>query len=182
MDNPINLVRRTYGFMGVASGETDDERSLSSLSLDPADGTPVAGGVAYDVELPTGGVDLVAFELVSGAEPVSLLSAYYYAQVDEADVNDVRLALSTTTFRKEHYIVPNIELVRAGLSDEADPIAGHFHMRTLASVELVRSRETSAARVSRLLPSSTESPDTRAVPSAWVAVSSRSRDESSTAS
>ena len=114
--------------MGVASGETDDERSLSSLSLDPADGTSVTGGVAYDVELPTGGVDLVAFELVSGAEPVSLLSAYYYAQVDEADVNDVRLALSTTTFRKEHYIVPNIELVRAGLSDEADPVAGHFHM------------------------------------------------------
>lgn len=114
--------------MGVASGETDDERSLSSLSLDPADGTPVANGVAYDIELPVTGVDLVAFELVSGAEPVSLLSAYYYAQVDEADVNDVRLALSTTTFRKEHYIVPNIELVRGGLSDEADPVAGHFHM------------------------------------------------------
>ena len=114
--------------MGVTSGETDDERSLSSLSLDPADGTPVAGGIAYDVELPVNDVDLVAFELVSGAEPVSLLSAYYYVQVDEADVNDVRLALSTTTFRKEHYIVPNIELVREGLSDEADPVAGHFHM------------------------------------------------------
>lgn len=114
--------------MGVASGETSDEKLLSSLSLDPADGTPVAGGVAYDIELPVSGADLVAFELVSGAESVSLCSAYYYAQVDEADVNDVRLALSTTTFRKENYIVPNIELVRSGLSDEADPVAGHFHM------------------------------------------------------
>ena len=114
--------------MGVASGETNDEKLLSSLSLDPADGTPVAGGVAYDIELPVSGTDLVAFELASGAEPVSLCSAYYYAQVDEADVNDVRLALSTTTFRKENYIVPNIELVRSGLSDEADPVAGHFHM------------------------------------------------------
>jgi len=55
-------------------------------------------------------------------------------------------------------------------------------MRTLASVELVRLRETSAARTSRLLPSSTESPDTLAVPSASVALSFRSREESSTAS
>jgi GT2 family glycosyltransferase len=114
--------------VGVPSGETYDEQCLSTRALDPSEGTSVAAGVAYDIELPVAGMDLVAFRLSSDAEPVSLISAYYYVQVEEGDVNDVRLALSTTTFKKENYIVPNIGLVREGLSCEDDPVAGHFHM------------------------------------------------------
>lgn len=54
--------------------------------------------------------------------------AFYYVNVEEEDVNPVKLALSTTTFKKEEYIVPNIELVKREVLACGDPIANNFHM------------------------------------------------------
>ena len=43
-------------------------------------------------------------------------------------INPINLALSTTTFKNEQYILPNIELVKAGIFKEDGPIRDHFHM------------------------------------------------------
>ena len=40
----------------------------------------------------------------------------------------MRLALSTTTFNNERYILSNIELIRDAIAAEGDPIASSFHM------------------------------------------------------
>lgn len=48
--------------------------------------------------------------------------------MEESDINPVKLALSTTTFKKEEYIVPNIDLVKREVLGSSDPIAEAFHM------------------------------------------------------
>ncbi len=63
---------------------------------------------------------------ISGDDPVFLRDSYYYAEVDEADVRPVELALCTTTFRKESYIEHNIGLVKNDILTDDGPIATHF--------------------------------------------------------
>ena len=55
-------------------------------------------------------------------------NAYWYAKVREENIRPVRLALATTTFKKEAYVIPNIESIKASLSSCPDPISGNFHM------------------------------------------------------
>ena len=56
------------------------------------------------------------------------ITGAYYAEVDEGRIHPVRIALSTTTFKKEHYIVPNIELIRDAIRSDDGPIHDAFHM------------------------------------------------------
>ena len=85
--------------------------------------------LVLDIELPLVGFDLLSFALAPDkGTRVSITSAYFYVRVDESRVNPVRLALSTTTFNNEQYIMPNIKLVRDAISAEGDPIASNFHM------------------------------------------------------
>ena len=59
---------------------------------------------------------------------VYIRNSYYEAQVDEAAIRRVEMALSTTTFKKEEYILHNIELIRRCILASDEPIASHFRM------------------------------------------------------
>ena len=70
---------------------------------------------AVDVVLPVPqGAHIISFALASQGETV-LRSGCWYAKVNDADVRDVRLAIATTTFRKEAYVTRNIEAIRADI-------------------------------------------------------------------
>ncbi|WP_165045377.1 glycosyltransferase [Adlercreutzia sp. ZJ138] len=83
--------------------------------------------LVFDIPIADESADLVAFEL-NAADITEIRSAYYYTEVSEELVNPVRLALSTTTFKKEQYIVSNIELIEHEVLGSNDPIAAAFHM------------------------------------------------------
>lgn len=73
--------------------------------------------------------DLIGFSISSEeSNTATLVKGCYTATVDEDEVNRVDLALSTTTFKNERYIIPNVDLVKAGISKEDGPIRDHFHM------------------------------------------------------
>lgn len=78
---------------------------------------------------------------------VDIRNSYYELEID-GDLNDVELALSTTTFKKEAFIERNIGLVKEQIVESADPIAKHFHMyvmdngRTLDAEKLTSDRIT----------------------------------------
>lgn len=87
--------------------------------------------------------DLIGFSISSEeSATATLINGCYTATVDEGEVNRVDLALSTTTFKNERYIIPNINLVKEGISKEDGSIRDHFHMfvvdngQTLDSVSL----------------------------------------------
>ena len=82
---------------------------------------------SFDICFPETNKDVVGFVIDTKGETF-LHEAFYYVNVEEEDVNPVKLALSTTTFKKEEYIVPNIELVKREVLACDDPIANNFHM------------------------------------------------------
>lgn len=73
--------------------------------------------------------DLVGFSIISeGASTVDVFAGSFSTCVDASAVNDVRIALCTTTFKNEKYIIPNISLVKNGIAAEGAPFADNFHM------------------------------------------------------
>lgn len=99
-----------------------------------AEGQRLIGGIEknnghtiYEIELPASSKDIAGFVLqVRGT--AYLYDAYYFTEVEEDGINPVKLALSTTTFKKEEYIVPNIDLVKREVLGSSDPVAESFHM------------------------------------------------------
>ena len=83
--------------------------------------------VGFDLLIPETDYEVIGFALdVRGG--VVLEKAYYYARVAEEQINPVKIALCTTTFLKEDYIIPNIELVKNEVLAADDVIARNFHM------------------------------------------------------
>lgn len=108
--------------LGVAEG-ADEPRVLETRDIDC--GAPTG----FDIEVDLTGEDLVGFALqADGSSRLEVVRAHYFARVDESQVNDVRLALSTTTFNNERFILPNIDLVKGAVAAEGEPIASRFHM------------------------------------------------------
>ncbi len=94
---------------------------------------------------PADNTTFLSFEIITAGE-LSIAQAYYYTKVDEADLRPVELAVCTTTFCKEEYVVPNIELFRDRILGCDEPIAKHFTLhvvdngRTLSVEELQSDR------------------------------------------
>ncbi len=87
---------------------------------------PAASFREIELEMPED-VVIAGFALMT-AGTVKVRNAYYYTEVDEESVRDIRVAVCTTTFQKEEFIVPNIARIRKGVLESADEIADRFHM------------------------------------------------------
>ena len=81
----------------------------------------------HEIDIPLGDAVVSGFSL-STVGRARVRNVYYYTLVDESQVRDVRLALCTTTFKKEEFIVPNIGRIRAGIVRSEEPVAEGFHM------------------------------------------------------
>lgn len=80
-----------------------------------------------NLDLPCDDTDvLIGFKVIAGGN-LQLRNASYVVEVDH-ELRDVKLLLSTTTFKKEAYITKNIQLVREQILDSDDDIANNFAM------------------------------------------------------
>ena len=107
-------------------------KALSTIvrrSPQPLATVDTAGKVqAFDIPL-----NIPADALIAGVEvfpkgSCAIARASYFSKVYDDEVQDVHLLLSTTTFRKEHYITANIENVRTALLEGPESIADRFEM------------------------------------------------------
>ena len=90
---------------------------------------------------------LISFALKADG-PIELRNSYYAAEVDDADVKEVELALCTTTFRKEEYITRNIAAVKERiLGSKTDLIADHFTMHVIDNGKTLDVEALEAPRV-----------------------------------
>lgn len=86
--------------------------------------------ISVDVDLVVD-ADAVLMAFVIDAEgPVYIRNGYYSLDVDHP-LNDVNLALATTTFKKESYIEANIASIEENILGSDDDIADHFHMHVI---------------------------------------------------
>lgn len=81
----------------------------------------------HEVDIPLSDAVVSGFSLATAGR-ARVRNVYYYTLVDESQVRDVRLALCTTTFKKEEFIVPNIKRIREGIIDSGEPVARGFHL------------------------------------------------------
>lgn len=86
---------------------------------------------SFDLELtPIDGETLHSFR-ISTTGPVELRKAYYYCVCDQHDIRPVELALASTTFKKEDYILRNLSLLQKYVIDSDEPISKHFHVHVI---------------------------------------------------
>lgn len=69
---------------------------------------------------------ILGFE-ISTFSDCEILSGGYYIDIPR-ELNEVRLALATTTFCQEHYIVPNINKIKAQIIESDEDIAQNFQV------------------------------------------------------
>lgn len=85
---------------------------------------------SIDIPLTVGDDVLVGFVLDTDGE-AWIKNSYYYTDIDESYVRAVELALCTTTFKNERYILPNVELVKEKVIGSNEAIAEHFEMHVV---------------------------------------------------
>ncbi len=117
-----------FQWVGRSSGDTETQPIESGVRLVALEVEMTKTG-SYKLVIPMPATDkqVVGFTL-EAHEPMNLARGAYRVTVDESKINPVVLSLCTTTFQKEEYIVPNIELVKQEILSCDDPIAQHFEM------------------------------------------------------
>ncbi len=73
---------------------------------------------------------LLSFELITYGK-VDIREAYYFTKVEEDQLRNVELAVATTTFQKEDYVIPNIKLFDEKVLGCDEPIAKHFTLHVM---------------------------------------------------
>ncbi len=81
----------------------------------------------HELDVPMDGATVSGFTL-STAGQVRVRNAWYYTLVDESQIRDIRMALCTTTFKKEDFITANIARIREGILQTDEPVARGFHL------------------------------------------------------
>ena len=117
----IQFFGRSY-LDSAASSLASEVRLTSTMGK-----TKENGSLVFDLLIPETDYEVIGFALDVRGDVV-LEKAYYYARVAEEQINPVKIALCTTTFLKEDYIIPNIELVKNEVLAADDVIAKNFHM------------------------------------------------------
>lgn len=82
---------------------------------------------AFDIDVPVEGMAIVGFALASEGA-TALRRAHWSTEVPEDRIRDVRLAIATTTFKNEDYIIPNMEMVRQDVLGSGEAVADRLHM------------------------------------------------------
>ena len=85
---------------------------------------------SVDIDLdPAADAVLASFQ-ISSQGTVYLRNGYFAVEIP-GEPRPVELALATTTFKKESYILPNIAAVKRDILGSGEDIAGHFHMHVV---------------------------------------------------
>lgn len=129
--------------LGVAEGAVDSQdapniNEVGAASLIKVDVIPkqltmphrFAGSADFEtihLDVPIEGMSIVGFALVSKGV-TAVRNASWFTSVPESRIRDVRIAIATTTFKNEQYILPNIEMIKREVLATDEPVANGLHM------------------------------------------------------
>ena len=81
-------------------------------------------------EFPTSDEQMIGFEL-SALSQCTIYGGYYTTNIQTKDINDVTLAINTTTCRKEEFVKKNLKLLADEILDSKDEIAKHLYIHVV---------------------------------------------------
>jgi GT2 family glycosyltransferase len=104
-------------------------------------------GEIQDIELPIEykNATVISFSLVT-KEAATIYGGYWSAVCDKTKLNDVNIALCTTTFKKEDFIIPNINLIKKEIFDIVaetgmDECGKHFFVNVVDNGQTLRTHD-----------------------------------------
>lgn len=74
---------------------------------------------------------IVAFELKALNKNCEIFSGYYYTDIEESLIRNISISLVTTTFKKEQFIIPNIEMLKKEILNSDEAIAKGFNVHVI---------------------------------------------------
>ena len=83
--------------------------------------------VELDILLEHLDADMLGFIIKTNGK-TEVKDSYYFTDVKKKRLNEVELALCTTTFKKEDFIIPNSKMINNAILKSGDEIAEHFTM------------------------------------------------------
>ncbi|MEG0027406.1 MAG: glycosyltransferase [Raoultibacter sp.] len=84
----------------------------------------------YKFDAAADNAEFLSFEIVAYG-PCFLKNGYFFTQVEESCIREVNLALATTTFKQEKFIIPTIELFKKEIVKSGESVADHFRMHVI---------------------------------------------------
>lgn len=100
-----------------------------------------------DLDIPDMDAAVIGFEIHAGNVPFYLYQGGWDTEIAESEISDVELALVTTTFQKEEFIIPNIELLKNRILKPDGEIAGHFQIHVVDNGRTLDSEKMECAGV-----------------------------------
>ncbi|MGI6591604.1 MAG: glycosyltransferase [Eggerthellaceae bacterium] len=80
-----------------------------------------------EVDVPFNNTTVAGFK-ISSEGTTTIRNAYYYTLAEFEKIHPVDLALCITTFKKEEYVIPNIERIKRDVLGVPGPLAERFHL------------------------------------------------------
>lgn len=118
----FDFQERTVGNLDWSSRVVpDSNRSFSSSGV----------WASVDIEITEQTGEILHSFSIESAGDLTLDDAYYYADVDPCCIHPVELALAITTFKKEQYVLNNLNLIKEGILSGKEPISEHFHVHVV---------------------------------------------------
>lgn len=91
------------------------------------------------------GMVVIGFAITTQGR-VHIRNSYYTLDVED-EPRDVELAVATTTFKKEEFIINNIGLIRSNIIESDDDIANHFNLYVIDNGRTLDAKALSGDRV-----------------------------------
>ena len=86
------------------------------------------------VKIPESKETLVGFELRTYTDCM-IYEGGYYTEIPDNQLNEVRLSIATTTFRKESFIKKNIKMIKEELLDKDDIVSQNLYVHVVDNDE-----------------------------------------------
>ena len=126
--NNISLHLELNGGKGTITLTRADQFSFEAEKISGTEMAFDATKETFVVDLPlTLDADMLAFEIDTDSS-TEICNSYYFTNVSEENLNNVELALCTTTFKKEEFIIPNAKMIHEEILMCDEEIANHFTM------------------------------------------------------
>ncbi len=85
-------------------------------------------------------ITIIGFQIV-GYKECCLYGGYYATEIEEKKKKEVRLALATTTFKKENFILPNIQLLKDEILNSTEEMAKNFYVHVIDNGRTLKKEE-----------------------------------------
>lgn len=107
----------------------------------------LSGESEWEYEFPDNNEQMVGFELAALSPELELVEAYYTVEIEEKTLQPVRLAIATTTCRKEDFIRKNVELIKKELLETKSQIAHNVYLHVVDNGQTLTQKEIQGKHV-----------------------------------